>query len=509
MKVLFAKFRMAPNHTNYFDIVDPTPDDVLVLTKHVSFPRAKKQLTSPEDFSQIQYGDMEIVLGLLSREVSIDNKSISDFFDDFLNYDPSFPDIKMLCIVDSGRKRWAGFVNLPIKSDYSYANKTDGFKLTVIAYDAMIEWKKYAEKLVPAYYFQDNTSFWDYLRNQLMNRFFMYFQNDIPTDIGVQPIILNKSLLVWARAGGNDNFTIYNIIKGLAVWGLVYKFEVPASYEGLALGGERIPLTFRLMRRLNGNAAVMKPQDYYRTQLPKIDKNWVLLVNHRYDLTDTYFTNTRTYDIVHGVLINESVVYNFDNYNFTPPAQGGPPNPCFILDSSEAAYQKKLTVFQNGIERQIELDDVKIVENDMFKLNMTNSSGQEYSLKFHNSRIYKDWSVTNRSNSRIAPHRLFCNQYIPEPNDFGIYDNCLNVNSVLPAKELKVLLKNRGSVQGITGILTSEPDLFDTFTVPYKGVNEVHSIISLELDYNFSDGGGDAGNSSNGKKAEYQTTRID
>ncbi|KXK56243.1 MAG: hypothetical protein UZ05_CHB002000256 [Chlorobi bacterium OLB5] len=415
---------------------------------------------------------------------------------------------KCLCIIDSGKVKWAGFVNLPIKSDLSYANKIDGFKLTVIAYDAMVEWKKYAERLIPAYYFQDNTSFWDYLKNQLMNRFFMYFQNDIPTNIGVQPIILNKSLFVWSRAGGNDNFTIYNIIRALAVWGLVYKFDVPSNYESLAWGGDRVPLTFRLMRRVNGKPAVMKPQDYYRTQLPKIDKNWVLLVNHRYNLSDTYFTNERTYDIVHGVLMNESITYNFDNYNFMPPAQGGPPNPCFILDSSEAAYQKILTVFQDGgIVKQIELEDVLIVEKDMFKLNLTSSAGQEYSLKFMNSRIYKDWSVTNRSNSRIAPHRIFCNQYIPEPNDYGIYDNCINLNSVLPAKELKVLLKNRGSVQGTTGILTSEPDLFDTFTVPYKGVNEVHSIISLDLDYNFSDGG-DAGNSSSGKKAEYQTVRI-
>ncbi|KXK56244.1 MAG: hypothetical protein UZ05_CHB002000257 [Chlorobi bacterium OLB5] len=95
MKVLFAKYKMANNHSNYFDIVDPVPDDVLLITKHVRLPRVKKQLTSPEDFSQIQYGDVEIELGLLSKELSKNNKSISDFFDALIEYDPNYPDKKM------------------------------------------------------------------------------------------------------------------------------------------------------------------------------------------------------------------------------------------------------------------------------------------------------------------------------------------------------------------------------------------------------------------------------
>lgn len=500
MKVLLAKYNMTLNHSNYFDITDPVPNDVLLITKHVRFPRVRKQLTSMQDFSQIQYGDVEIEFGLLNKETSKNNKTIRQFFDEFIQHDNNYPVKKMLVIVDSGMKKSAYFAVMPIEYDLSYANKTDGFKITLKAYDAVVEWKHYAEKQIPAYYFQ-NATFREYLQNQLMNRFFMNFQNDIPANIGIQPMILNKSLLVWARAGGNENFTIYNIIKGLAVWGLVYKFEVPDAYEAQAMANERVVLTFRLMRRQNGSTAVMRPEDYYRTQLPKIDKSWVLLVNHRYNITDTYLQPTRTYDIVHGVLISETITYNFDNYNFNPVIVGGPPDPCFILDSSVDVYTKKLTVFLGGgIVLQVELDDVMIVEKDMFNLNLTNSAGQEYSLKFANSRVYMHNILSQRSNSRIAPHRLFCNQYIPEPNDFGIYDNCINLNSVLPAQELKVMLKNRGSVKGITGIARSEPDLFDTFIVPYEGINEVHSIIMIDPDYNID--------TENGLKAEYQTARI-
>ncbi len=502
MIVAFAKYKMLNNHTNFFDLTDPDIGDILILTKHVYFPLPNKQLTSPEDFSQIQYSDIEMDISLLSKERSRDGFSISDYFEELIENDTQYPVKKCICIVDSGKTRWAGFVSLPMEFDYSYANKKDGFILSLKVYDAMVEWKNGAETMVPAYFFQNNTSFVNYLANQIMNRFFLQFECLINlTEITGSPAILNKSLLVWALAGGNDNFTIYNLIKGLAMWGLVMRFEVPADYMTLLSNG-RLYLTFRLMRRVEGSTAIIQMKDYYRTQLPKVDKGWVLLVNHRYDLRDTYFTQERTYDIVHGVLISESQTYNYDNYNFTAPPQGGPPDPCFILNSNVAAYQNKLTVFAGGgIVKQIELSEVKIVESEMFKLNLTTSAGQEYSLKFANSNIYLNWNATKRSNSRIAAHRLFCNTYMPEPHTWGIHDY-VDVLNKLPQEELKVLLKNRGSVYGTTSIIKYEPDLFETFIVPYKGVNELHSIIRVRPDYNFKDTG------STGREAEYQTVRI-
>lgn len=503
---------MLPNHSSYFDITDPNPGgDTLILTKILNFPRFRKQLTSMQDFSQLMYGDIEIEIGLLDNTKSQQGRTIREFFDDFLTEDPSYPDKKCLVIVDSGSQRWAGFVYLPIDYDLSYANKSDGFKVTVRAFDAMVEWKKYAETVLLPYHYQLNTSFRDFLKNQVMNYFFLDFQNDVdPTAITGANCILNRHLHAWCLNGGhNQNYTRYNLIKGLAVeWGLVYKFEVPESYEGIALGGDRVPLTFRLMRRTNGKQVTMQPKDYYRTQLPKIDKNYILLVNRKYNLSFSIEGDNVNAEIVHGLLIGKNVSYNLDSYNMYGQGRHGFPNTCFIMSANSSNnpnsfneyYANKIIVRENDVDvLKLNPKDVQIVENEMFTLNLQDAGGPEYSLKFGNSNIYKDYHTIQRRNSRITATRLFCS-FVEDSEPFGINDIMYQLNFI-PLNELKVLLKNSGSIKGITSILNNEPDMFDWFIVPYEGVEEKHSIIRIDPNYNFNDG-------DNGLTAEYQTVRI-
>lgn len=503
---------MVDNHPNYFDITDPNLGDTLILTKHTRFPEVTKQLTSRSDFNQLQYGTIELEIGLLNKEKSRAGRSIIDFFDSFFNDDNSYPERKMLVILDSGKTRSAWFVYYPSTFDFSYARKSDGFKLTLMARDAMCEWKELAETMLLPYHFQPNTSFKDFLKNQVMNYFYMYFQNDVdPAAITGANCILNRWLHVWCLAGGqNQHYTRYNIIKGLAVeWGLVYKFEVPADYESQALGG-RVALTFRLMRRVNGNTAVMKPQDYYRTQLPRIDKKYILLVNRKYNLSFSIDGDNVNAEIVHGLLIATNVTYNLDEYNMYGQGRHGFPNTCFIMSANSSNnpnsfneyYANKIIVRENDADvLKLNPNDVKIVENELFSLNLFDGVGLVYSIKFGNSNIYKDYPTIRRNNSRISATRLFCSSVEDNNPDFGVNDVMYLLNN-LPKNELKVYFKNTGSVKGRTGILRNEPDMFDTFIVPYKGVNEVHSIISIAPNYNIND-------SDSSMTAEYQTVRIE
>lgn len=510
MKTLFKVYHMLSNHPNYFDITDPDLGDTLVLTKHTRFPEVTKQLTSRSDFNQLQYGTIELEINLLNKEKSQQGKSVIDFFDSFFNDDTNI-NKKMLVILDSGKTRSAWFVYYPSTFDFSYANKSDGFKLTLMARDAICEWKELAETMLLPYHFQPNTSFRDFLKNQVMNFFYMYFQNDVdPTAITGADCILNRHLHAWCLNGGhNQNYTRYNLIKGLAVeWGLVYKFEVPVDYEGQALGG-RVALTFRLMRRVNGNNAVMKPKDYYRTQLPRIDKNYILLVNRKYNLTFSIEGDNVNAEIVHGLLIGKNVSYNLDSYNMYGQGRHGFPNTCFIMSANSSNnpnsfneyYANKIIVRRDDVdELELNPNEVLIVENEMFTLNLQGPGGPEYSLKFGNSNIYKDYHTIQRRNSRITATRLFCS-FVEDSEPFGINDIMYQLNFI-PLNELKVYFKNTGSVKGRTVINRNEPDMFDTFIVPYKGVNEVHSIINIAPNYNINDG-------ENSMTAEYQTVRIE
>lgn len=514
MKILFTIYRMSQQHSNYFDMTDPSVGETLILDKFIDFPRCRKQLTSPMDFSQLQYDDIELEISLLDKKKSTGNKTITQFFEYFYSEDPSYPEKKCLVIVDSGKQKWVGFLHSENNFDFSYANKKDGFVLSLKAFGAMVEWKKYAETIAPGYWFQPNTTFKYFLKDRLMNpNFFMNFINDVdPAAIVGAPCILNVWLHTWCSVGGyNSNYTIYNIIKGLAVeWGLVFRFEVPADYEAQALSGNRVFLTFRLMRRTNGNRVTVKLKDYHRTTLPRCDKNYILLINRKCNISLNLNGDSVNAEIVHGILISKTTSYNIDAYNMYVQGRHGFPDNCIIMsansrnnpDGFNEYYGGKIIVRQNDIDvLKLNPNDVKIVENELFKLNLFGGGGggQTYSLKFQNERVYMDQPAIQRSNSCITATRLFCSSYV-DNNDVGIDDGMSDLNK-LPEAELQVLFKNRPSMKGTISILKSEPDMFDNFIVPYKGVNEVHSIIRLDADYNLNHG-------SDSMTAEYQTVMI-
>jgi hypothetical protein len=338
----------------------------------------------------------------------------------------------------------------------------------------------------------------------------MSFQNDIDPHVIVNAIcIVNKPLFAGILDGNNENFNIYNLIKGIALeWGLVYKFEVPEDYEQLVQSQGRVSLTFRLMRRVDGSGVPISPINYYRSQLPKINKTWILLVNRKYDLrTHINTTVFVTQTIVHGILIGEYSDYNYDPYNLSLPII---PDPSFILKeinensagkSETEFYKNKLTVWNHGAILQIPIEDVHIIENELFYLEASNNHYPFVNSKKFGVNAFIGSGASVRQNNQIAISRIFCSEFINELGEEPGLDDFMWKLNHIPRSELKVLLKNRGVVKGTTSIIANEPDMFDTFTVPYKGNDEIYSIISIEPNYNIND-------TNNSLTAEYEAVRI-
>lgn len=519
MKILFFKYTTLTAKSNYFDRSSGLQAvDRLLITKHIKFSRMRKQLTSPEDFSQIQYGDTDVELSLLNTETSANGNTILQFFDDYVNYINASRSVGILCIIDSGRKRWACFINESGKANFSYADDNSSFIFNIKAYDAMTKWKALAETLIPNLGtggVGNGNYFDEYMMLAVMgstnfSQTTFAFQNDVDvTAITGAQCRINKPLLAGILEGGNESFTIYNLVKDLAVsWGLVYKFEVPEDYEAQAENGA-IPLTFRLMRRTDGNAVTMKPLDHYRTYLPKAGSAWILLINRQY--TVRTHINSTVYveaDVAYGVLTNGVITYNYDSYNMN--SFRTIPNIAFVLSVrdinsqgtiEDPVYKDKITVMNDAIALQIPINNVKVISSPMYNVEIANNYQSFVNSKKFGEDVFVDNQSAKRINNKVAAHRIFCSSYFNwDGTEPGLDDIMYQLN-VLPANELQVMLKSRGSIEGITSIMNTEPDLFDTFTVPYNGTNEVHSIISIEPNYNVNDG-------AQSMTAEYQTARI-
>lgn len=518
MKLLFAKYTALISKSNYFDrAASLINGDSLIITKHVSFPRLRKQFTSPEDFSQLEYGDTQIELSLLNTELSRNGNTITEFFDEFAEYNSPDRVMKMLCIIDSGRRRWACFIAAPIKANYSYASGNESDILNIKGYDAIIEWKALASSLIPSLGtggVGDGNYFDEYMAGSIMSSsLFMgdtfEFQNDVdPTAITGVVCRVNKPLLAGIKEGGNTNFTIYNFVKDLAMsWGLVYKFEVPEGYEETSLT-TRIKLTFRLMRRADGEAIQLSPTEHYRTQLPGINEQWVFLRNRTYTVRTNLGSTFVEADVAHGILINSDIVYNYDSYNMSEARTI--PNKCFVLavrdidsqgTTEDQTYKDKLSVVDGTVIKQIPLQNVKIVENELYNLEMSNNYQSFVNSKKFGSSVYTSSQAYVRQNNKIAAHRIFCSSYFNwDGTEPGLDDIMYQLN-VLPSAELKVLLRNRSSIEGTASIMVTEPDMSDTFIVPYNGVDELHSVIMVEPNYNLNEG-------KDSLTAAFQTARI-
>lgn len=500
---------LSSDNYNYFSITDPDYGDSLLITKNYELPRLRKQLTSKTDLNQMQYGDSEIYLSLLNNELSSQDNTITEFFTELHTPPGISRNIKCLCIIDSGITRWAGFVKLPVEYDLSFSD--DGNTLKVIAYDAMVEWMAIASTKLPENAPLDtNVPFRQYLADYVMNKFFMYFTCNFspqvqPGNVGGEAVF-NTRLMHMVLAGNNDNFNIYNFVKGICKeWGLVYKFEVPEDYTGY---GVRVPLTFRIMERSEGRAITPQFKDpYIRTQIPKIDKPYVLLLNRRYTLTSN-ITDTVSVvkDIGHGILVNKDNVIITDNFDYY--VAGDEPNNCFIysvkdVDSGgsieDEDYKGFLTVQQGGvIVNRIPLADIHTIDTEYFVIHTRSTinfapppvpPSVYHTFKFG---IYpSNWngSLANVvTDNKITATRLFTGFY---QLDYTYYmaDNTYYLNANR-AGNLRLLIDNNDMVRFRCFIKNVEPDLFDTFTIEHNEATETYSVTGIEpdVDANVADG---------------------
>lgn len=495
-KIFFAKYKMLDNHTNYFDIVDPTYGDKLTITKQFETPRLSKQLSSPIDLSQIQYGDADILISTLNSERSEFGLSITEFFQEL--HDNSTRVIKCLCIIDNDTARWAGFVYLPI--DYNNTFYSSGMTIKLKVFDAMVEWMNFAKGKVPENAPLDsNTPFREYMSNYVMNDAWLDFRCEFipwtrPGNTGIEAVF-NTRLMLMLLAGGNKNFSTYTFVKGLCQeWGLVYRFEVPADYE---TAPDRVRLVFRIMERSEGKAFTLRVKgEIVRTQLPKITEPYVLLLNRRYTLTSHLSeTHDVVWDIGHGILINQDTAINTDQYPLY--VAGDEPANCFIFSIKDTygtkevydpAYKDLLTVQLNGaVTQRIPMADVKIIETEMYNIYTRSSFGlgdpvDEY-MTFKFGVYPSNWnnSLANVvTDNKISVSRLFTETYYLYAIYF-MHDNTGQLNENRSAA-LRVLLKNNKMLKCEITLGFGEPDLFDYCDIEYEGNIERYSANGLEID---------------------------
>ncbi|MBZ0204241.1 MAG: hypothetical protein K8I03_14595 [Ignavibacteria bacterium] len=493
MKIHFKKYLFSGSAGGYFSTGDPVLLDSLSLTRFFEIPRLNKQLTNPDNLQEIQYGDVDIKIDLLSGELTASGSSIERFFTALQGEED---DASWLCIIDSAGSRWAGMVYLPIEWNLTYS-LGDSF-VNVRAVHLLAEFKKIAELkiLQPLSYGLTDLRFNDWVQNYMFgDDFFLAVDNRFEPAVSPATVtklsvpLYNKivgdptSPIVFNRGG--HTITKYEFFKRLSlVWGIMWDIIVPDNYET-----EMRPLMeFRLYRRGDGEEIVPQWIEFNYRQMPKA-KKWVFVKQREWkqDIRVLFPAGFDTFTIAKGILFNTETGHIYDGNN-----GGLYPTPFFSLNgigkdgssgnpaNVEREDCKDRVILVNSIGSGAVFDPsaYPFVLNE--DITFVNSTEEMYEMA---AGMTGDFSI----GGKLSLERLFVvswdyriDSIAPYQETYADQYNNTQSSPIRIINELASLLITRNKIVGVISGLNNVCSVGTYFKTFYNGIHKIYSIIKVE-----------------------------